>query len=205
MRVVFVGCRFCGVTDQPLRNYGTGKICPACLKKRAVSNSDTRKENVTMIKIGNTYFAENAIEAIVPECVTDRRSDKKVVHSSYDVHLASGDIVCVKATEEEIAAVTALLNLATVGEVSDESEEGAFKAEELEEFRTLYDDGFKWIACDRDGKAYAYKDKPVRGYAYWQGYEAKRLGHELKALSFGDATPLDLTMLFAKEGETYAE
>lgn len=44
MRVVFVGCQFCGVTDRPLRNYGAGKICPECLKKRAVSNSDTRKE-----------------------------------------------------------------------------------------------------------------------------------------------------------------
>lgn len=33
MRVVFVGCQFCGVTDRPLRNYGTGKICPECLKK----------------------------------------------------------------------------------------------------------------------------------------------------------------------------
>ena len=44
MRVVFVGCKVCGVTDRPLRNYGTGKICPECLKKRAVSNSDTRKE-----------------------------------------------------------------------------------------------------------------------------------------------------------------
>lgn len=44
MRVVFVGCQVCGVTDRPLRNYGTGKICPECLKKRAVSNSDTRKE-----------------------------------------------------------------------------------------------------------------------------------------------------------------
>ena len=44
VRVVFVGCQFCGVTDRPLRNYGTGKICPACLKKRGVPESGTRKE-----------------------------------------------------------------------------------------------------------------------------------------------------------------
>lgn len=43
-RVVFVGCQFCGETNKTLRNYGAGKICPACLKKRAVSNSGARKE-----------------------------------------------------------------------------------------------------------------------------------------------------------------
>ena len=45
MRVVFVGCQFCGMTDKPLRNYGTGKICPECLKKRTVSESGTGKES----------------------------------------------------------------------------------------------------------------------------------------------------------------
>lgn len=44
MRAVFVGCQFCGVTDRTLRNYGGRKICPDCLKKRNVSDSDTRRE-----------------------------------------------------------------------------------------------------------------------------------------------------------------
>lgn len=44
-RVVFVGCQFCGETNKPLRNYGTGKICPACLKRKGpVPSSGTRKE-----------------------------------------------------------------------------------------------------------------------------------------------------------------
>lgn len=43
-RVVFVGCQFCGETDQPLRNYGNGKICPRCLKRKSVPESDTREE-----------------------------------------------------------------------------------------------------------------------------------------------------------------
>lgn len=34
MRVIFVGCQFCGATDRPLRNFGTGKICPECMKKQ---------------------------------------------------------------------------------------------------------------------------------------------------------------------------
>lgn len=44
-RVMFVGCQFCGAVDRPLRNYGTGKICPECLKvKETVSKLDTGKE-----------------------------------------------------------------------------------------------------------------------------------------------------------------
>lgn len=44
-RTVFIGCQFCGETDRTLRNYGSGKICPECLKRKgAMSNSDTGKE-----------------------------------------------------------------------------------------------------------------------------------------------------------------
>lgn len=43
-RIVFVGCQFCGATDKPLRNYGSSKICSACLKRKGVSKLDTRKE-----------------------------------------------------------------------------------------------------------------------------------------------------------------
>lgn len=43
-RMRFVGCQFCGETDRPLRNYCGGKICPACLAKRKVSDLGTRKE-----------------------------------------------------------------------------------------------------------------------------------------------------------------
>ena len=149
-----------------------------------------------MIKIGNTYFAEDAIEAIVPEWVTDRRSDKEVVHSSYDVHLASGNIVCAKATEEEIAAVAALLGLLIPEEVADEDEVFTFGSEELEELRKLFGAGYKWAARDRDGKAFAYKDKPMKGNVSWQGYEVKRLRHEFEDLSFENDKPLDLTKLF---------
>ena len=42
-RAVFVGCKYCGETDRPLRNYKDGKICPECLEKRKVSELDTRK------------------------------------------------------------------------------------------------------------------------------------------------------------------
>lgn len=44
-RAVFIGCQFCGETDKTLRNWGNGKICPECLKRKgAVPNSGTRKE-----------------------------------------------------------------------------------------------------------------------------------------------------------------
>ena len=40
-RVRFVGCRFCGETDKPLRNFEGGKICPSCMKKKNVPKSGT--------------------------------------------------------------------------------------------------------------------------------------------------------------------
>lgn len=44
-QVVFIGCQFCGETDKTLRNYGNGKICPECLKRKGpVPNLGTRKE-----------------------------------------------------------------------------------------------------------------------------------------------------------------
>lgn len=44
-RVVFIGCQFCGETNKTLRNWGNGKICPECLKRKgAVPDSGTRKE-----------------------------------------------------------------------------------------------------------------------------------------------------------------
>lgn len=41
-RVRFVGCRFCGETDKPLRNFEGGKICPSCMEKKNVPKSGTR-------------------------------------------------------------------------------------------------------------------------------------------------------------------
>ena len=44
-RTVFIGCQFCGETDKTLRNWGNGKICTECLKRKgAVPNSGTREE-----------------------------------------------------------------------------------------------------------------------------------------------------------------
>ena len=43
-RAVFVGCKYCGETDRPLRNCEGVKICPECLEKRKVSKSDIGKD-----------------------------------------------------------------------------------------------------------------------------------------------------------------
>jgi len=43
-RAFFVGCQFCGETDQPLRNFKGKKICPECLKKKRVSELGTKEE-----------------------------------------------------------------------------------------------------------------------------------------------------------------
>lgn len=145
-----------------------------------------------MVKIGNTYFFEAAIEAIVPEWFVDRRSGKKVGHDRYEVQLANGNIVTTEATEQEITAVVSLLGLL----VPTDEPEIELKREELEELAALFGDGFRWAARDRDGKAFAYKDKPTKGRACWQAYEHQRLHHDFEALTFDADAPLDLSKLF---------
>ena len=43
-RAFFVGCKRCGETDKPLRNFMGEKLCPACLKKKKVPELGTREE-----------------------------------------------------------------------------------------------------------------------------------------------------------------
>lgn len=37
-RIRFVGCKFCGETNKPLRNFGDVKICTSCMAKQNVPN-----------------------------------------------------------------------------------------------------------------------------------------------------------------------
>ena len=40
-RIRFVGCKFCGETNKPLRNFGDVKICTSCMEKQNVPKSGT--------------------------------------------------------------------------------------------------------------------------------------------------------------------
>ena len=145
-----------------------------------------------MVKIGNSYFAEAAIEAIVPKFRMVRRSAEAVKHNAYDVHLANGNIVTAEASEGEVAAVVDLLGLL----VPDEPERG-LGLDELEELASLFAAGYRWAARDRDGKIFAYKDKPEKGDNSWLGTEFERLYQDFEAITFEADSPLDLTKLFA--------
>ena len=147
-----------------------------------------------MVKVGNAYFAEAAIEAIVPEWLTDRRPDRAVRHNSYDVHLANGNIVTAEASEDEVTAVVNLLGLLVLE--YPEEPEVEFGRDELEELASLFETGYRWAARDRDGKAFAYKDKPEKGNASWKGDEFQRLHHDFEVIVFEADTPLDLAKLF---------
>lgn len=147
-----------------------------------------------MVKIGNAYFAEAAIEAIVPEWLTERGADRAVMHNSYDVHLANGNIVTAETTEDEVAAVVNLLGLLVPEEL--EEPELEFGQDELEELALLFQAGYRWAARDCDGKVFAYKDKPEKGNVSWKGDEFQRLYHDFGTIMFEADAPLDLTKLF---------
>lgn len=144
-----------------------------------------------MVKIGNSYFAEAAIEAIVPEFLMVRGSDEAVKHNAYDVHLANGNIVTAEATEDEVTAVVDLLGLLVPDEPGRR-----LGLDELEELASIFEAGFRWAARDRDGKIYAYKDKPEKGNNSWMGTEFQRLCHDFEAITFEADSPWDLTKFF---------
>ena len=146
-----------------------------------------------MVKIGDTYFAESAIEAMAP---CERRFIDEHQNVTYapacSVYLSCGNVVTAKATEEEVTAAVSLLGLLA----PPEEAEIELDREELEELATLFGAGFRWAARDRDGKAFAYKDKPTKGRSCWQAYEHQRLHHDFDGIAFDDDAPLDLTKLF---------
>ena len=146
-----------------------------------------------MVKIGDTYFAEGAIEAMAPY---EGRFMDENGHMHYapacSVYLSCGNVVDTKATEDEIAAAASLLGLLAL----PEEPETELESEELEELAALFSVGFRWAARDRDGKAFAYKDKPVKGLSCWQAYTYQRLQHDFACLTFDADAPLDLNKLF---------
>lgn len=54
--VVFIGCQFCGETDKTLRNYGNGKICPECLKRKKVGVRIGHREGARYDSFGQCDF-----------------------------------------------------------------------------------------------------------------------------------------------------
>ena len=108
-----------------------------------------------MIKIGDGWFEETEIVAVRPQA------------SGTGVRITIRDCgdICSTATMEEAEAA-----LREAGIIPEEDEPFAPLLPEgaRAELANLYEAGYEWVARDRDGRCYAFYEKPVKRGAYWE-------------------------------------
>lgn len=146
-----------------------------------------------MVRIGNVFLEGTAVEAIVPEYLTQRTAGKAVTQG-WDIHLAGGTVISLNVSEEELRPLLEEAGYQT--SEPEQTENPQFTPGELEEMATAFRAGFLFVARDGDGKVFAYKGRPKKGKISWQHDVAKRLYQDYTAVSFDDPEPLDLTALF---------
>lgn len=104
-----------------------------------------------MIRFGDAYITESEIAAIFPSD-TD---DKKVW-----VALKGGRMIRCELEMIEAEHVMVDAGLVLLGEVDPKSMVVIL-------LETLFDDGFRYLARDKNGEVYAFENEPTRGEICW--------------------------------------
>lgn len=142
-----------------------------------------------LIKIGNCWVDPNEIAAIFP--TADLPSTPKV-----GITLRSGGSTWAETTMDEAEA--ALIDAGYIeNPYPEEDEPPELTQEEHDAAADLYDRGFEWLARDKDGKLYAYRDKPKRDGAYWDTpvSKAERIDEGFDFVAYDDEEPWSIGYL----------
>lgn len=121
-----------------------------------------------LIKIGNALVDPNEIAVIQPDRTKRLSDDDKSTHIF--IELRNGGSIRIEAAMDEAEA--ALIDAGVVTDLTDDppqDEEAApaLSAFEIEELCKLYENEYRYMARDKDGKLYAYRRKPEYGGFYW--------------------------------------
>lgn len=115
-----------------------------------------------LIKIRNTLIDPEEVQTVTP----DRNEEREQVLIGF-----KGGCSCwIEGTMEEAEA--ALINAGVMTDLTDEPPQDedaapALSAFEIEELCKLYENEYRYMARDKDGKLYAYRRKPEHGGFYW--------------------------------------
>lgn len=137
-----------------------------------------------MIKLGNAYFDEASIVAIIP-CEAYSGT------SSYSVHFARGGFYQWHADAAEVQR-----RLEELGLIEPEAQAASlvFTINERELLADALKQGYYYAARDSTGQVYAYRDLPEKGAKCWNasgsGQQTFRLHGAFIALSWDDESPL---------------
>ena len=147
-----------------------------------------------MIKLGDAYFDEASITAIIP-CDAD---------GCYIVHFDRGGFYQWIASAAEVQR-----RLEEVGLIEPEPQAAPhiampweFKPDEKRALANAFTQGYNYAARDSTGQIYAYRDLPEKGERCWNatgdGPQTLRLHGEFAALSWDDECPLNITVMLER-------
>lgn len=139
-----------------------------------------------MIKLGDAYFDEASIVAIMPVLTSEEPVTR------YTVCVAGGHFYLWDADAAEVQR-----RLEDVGLIEPEPQAVSpeFPPDEMGLLAAALDQGYYYAAKDSTGQIYAYRDLPEKGTRCWNaanddGRQTLRLHGEFAALSWDDDSPL---------------
>lgn len=121
-----------------------------------------------LIKIGSALIDPEEIAAVSPYSDETLSALEKATHVC--IVFKQGESLWIDATMDEAEA--ALIDAGVVTDLTDDppqDEDAApeLSAFEIEELCKLYENEYRYMARDKDGKLYAYRRKPEYGGFYW--------------------------------------
>lgn len=147
-----------------------------------------------LIKIGNALVDPNEIAVIQPDR-NERLSDyDKSTHIL--IELRNGGSIWIEASMDEAEA--ALIDAGVVTDlIADPDPVPPLTDAEVGRLCALDRDGYRYLARDKDGKLYAFRQKPVFKGFYWEesgpvSYNALQVGEDFAFINWDDAEPTEI-------------
>ena len=144
-----------------------------------------------LIKIGDAWIDPEEIAMI-----NDSYDSHLEVQPQICIHLRHGSGTWIHSTMDEAEAV--LIDAGYIeNPYPEEDEPPELTEEEHDTAADLYDRDFEWLARDKDGKLYAFRDKPEKEGAYWNSFanKAEPIDEGFDFVSFEDEEPWSIVYL----------
>ena len=130
-----------------------------------------------------------------------------MINDSYDSHLEAQPQICIHlrhgsgtwihSTMDEAEA--ALIDAGYIeNPYPEEDEPPELTDGEVEALADLHNRAFEYLARDKDGKLYAFRNKPEKEGAYWNTYDndkAERIDEDFDFVAYEDEEPWSIAYL----------
>ena len=141
-----------------------------------------------MIKLGDAYFDEASIVAILPSVIPGT----ELLAKNYVIHIAGGLSYQWKTDGDKVRQT-----LEALGLIAPQAQAVPldFPPDETDLLMDALEQGYYYAAKDSTGQIYAYRDLPKKGTRCWSattddGRQTLRLHGEFASLSWDDESPL---------------